>query len=49
MVEAAKGRGFTHALIVDGDEVIEPALLEAMLKVAESGLAERVYVEMKTQ
>src|SRR5687768_8374422 len=47
-VEAARERGFTHALIVDGDEVIEASLLEAMLKVAEAGLAERIYVEMDT-
>jgi len=47
-VAAARERGFTHALIVDGDEVIEPSLLEAMLKVAENGLAERVFVEMDT-
>ena len=47
-LEAARERGFTHALIVDGDEVIEPSLLDAMLGVAEAGLAERIYCEMDT-
>jgi hypothetical protein len=41
-------RGFTHALIPDGDEVIEPKLLETLLKVAEAGIADRVYVEWDT-
>src|ERR671930_158842 len=36
-------RGCTHALIPDGDEVIEPALLAALLQIAVGELAERVY------
>ncbi len=40
--------GFTHALIPDGDEVIEPALLETLLKIAKEDLADRVYVEWDT-
>ncbi len=41
-------RGYTHALIPDGDEVIEPALLAALTKVAAEGLADRVHVEWDT-
>jgi GT2 family glycosyltransferase/tetratricopeptide (TPR) repeat protein len=41
-------RGFTHALIPDGDEVIEPRLLQSLVHIAEAGLAERVYVEWDT-
>lgn len=40
--------GFTHALIPDGDEIIEPNLLGALTKIAESELADRVYVEWDT-
>jgi glycosyltransferase involved in cell wall biosynthesis len=36
--------GYTHALIPDGDELIEPELLESLVKIAQDGLAERVYV-----
>jgi GT2 family glycosyltransferase/Tfp pilus assembly protein PilF len=41
-------KGFTHALIPDGDEVIEPRLLQSLMDIAEKGLAERVYVEWDT-
>jgi GT2 family glycosyltransferase/tetratricopeptide (TPR) repeat protein len=40
--------GYTHALIPDGDEIIEPLLLETLLKIAETELAERVYVHWDT-
>ncbi|MCE9558044.1 MAG: glycosyltransferase [Armatimonadetes bacterium] len=43
-----KERGFTHCLIPDTDEVIEPELLTALLKLAESDLADRVYVQNDT-
>ncbi len=39
---------FTHALIPDGDEIIEPALLESLAEIASAGLAERVYVHWDT-
>lgn len=41
-------RGFTHALIPDGDEIIEPALLQTLTKIAANELAERVYVHWDT-
>ncbi len=37
-------QGYTHALIPDGDELIEPKLLESLVKIAQDDLAERVYV-----
>ena len=43
-----KGQGFTHAVIVDGDEIIESSLLDAMLEVVKYGFAERIYVYMDT-
>lgn len=43
-----KDLGFTHALIPDSDEVIEHGLLDALLKIVESDLADRVYVEWDT-
>ncbi|RYG48208.1 glycosyltransferase, partial [bacterium] len=41
-------RGFTHALLIDSDEVVEPELLANLLKIAEGGLAEQVHVELDT-
>ncbi len=41
-------RGCTHALIPDGDEIIEPELLHALTQIAASELAERVYVQWDT-
>jgi hypothetical protein len=41
-------QGFSHALIPDGDEVLEPELLEALIHIAENELADRVYVEWDT-
>ncbi len=40
--------GFTHALIPDSDEVIEPVLLETLVQIAEQDLADRVYAEWDT-
>lgn len=40
--------GFSHALTPDGDEIIEPALLASLIKIAEDDLADRVYVELDT-
>lgn len=41
-------KGFTHVLIPDGDELIEPRLLDAALKIAENDLADRLSVEWDT-
>ena len=41
-------QGYTHALIPDGDEIIEPALLHALTRIAASELAERVYIHWDT-
>jgi glycosyltransferase involved in cell wall biosynthesis len=41
-------KGFTHAFIPDGDEIIEERLLQRIVRVAEQDLADRVYVEWDT-
>ena len=41
-------RGYTHALIPDGDEIIAPALLRHLVQIAASDLADRVYVHWDT-
>lgn len=41
-------RGYTHAFIPDGDEIVEPGLLQSLLRVAEHALADRVSVYMDT-
>lgn len=43
-----RSRDYGTILIPDGDEVIEPALLEAVLKLAENGAAEQIHVSMQT-
>lgn len=43
-----KSLGFTHALIPDGDEVIEPELLISLIEIAHADLADRVYIEWET-
>lgn len=40
--------GFTHALIADTDEVYERQFIDHLVKVADHGLAERVYAEWDT-
>lgn len=47
-IQTLKDRGYTHALVVDSDEVYEPELVEAILKVADSDLADRVRCVMDT-
>lgn len=47
-IEHLKSLGFTHALIPDTDEIIEPQLLETLVKIAENELADRVYVHWDT-
>ena len=43
-----KSRGFQHVLIPDGDEVIEPKLLDNLVRFAEADLADRIYIEWDT-
>lgn len=40
--------GFTHSIIADSDEIVEPQLLEHLIRIAEGELADRVYVEWDT-
>ncbi|MGC4044862.1 MAG: glycosyltransferase [Armatimonas sp.] len=40
--------GFTHAIILDGDELLDEPLLNVLLKVAEHELSERVYTYLDT-
>ena len=47
-IEHLTSLGFTHALIPDTDEIIEPQLLQTLLKIAENELADRVYVHWDT-
>lgn len=47
-LQALREKGYTHALIPDGDEIIEPPLLHALLQIAAVELAERVYVHWDT-
>ena len=47
-MQIALKRGYKYALIPDGDEVIEPKLLDTLTKLAGSGVVERVYVHMDT-
>jgi GT2 family glycosyltransferase len=39
---------FTHGIMPDGDELLEPSLLEMLVRIAEEGLAERVTVDFDT-
>ncbi len=41
-------RGVRHALIPDGDEIVEPRLLDSLLNVAAMDLADRICVQMDT-
>ena len=43
-----RSRGFQHVLIPDGDEVIEPKLLDHLVRFAEADLADRIYIEWDT-
>ena len=47
-LSALKKRGFQHVLIPDGDEVIEPQLLDHLIRFAEADLADRIYIEWDT-
>jgi len=40
--------GFGYVLVPDGDEIIEPRLLDALLSIAQNGLADRVHIEWDT-
>ncbi len=46
--EHLRSLGFTHALIPDGDEIIEPGLLNSLLSLAEGNLADQVAVHWDT-
>lgn len=48
IVKDLKERGFEYLLIPDGDEIIEARLLETLVKIAQMGIADRVYVEWDT-
>ena len=47
-LQLAEERGFEFAITLDSDEILEPPLLENLLQVAASNLAERVYIEWNT-
>jgi GT2 family glycosyltransferase/tetratricopeptide (TPR) repeat protein len=47
-IQIAVKRGFKYALIPDGDEVFEPKLLQTLIKLADSDIAERVHAHMDT-
>lgn len=47
-LEHLRAQGFSHALIPDGDELVEPGLLKALLSVAKEDLADVVRVDMDT-
>lgn len=40
--------GYTHALLPDGDEIIEPKLLDTLLTIAENDLADTVTIRWDT-
>ncbi len=43
-----RSRGFKFCLIPDGDEILEPELVQNLVRLAKAGVAERVYVHMDT-
>lgn len=47
MVEL-EGEGYTHALLLDSDEIIEPGLLDSLIKTAQMDLADKVRCYMDT-
>src|SRR6185295_4412659 len=47
-IKECKVRGYRHAMIPDGDEVMEPKLLDTLIKIATDEIADRVYVEWDT-
>jgi GT2 family glycosyltransferase len=47
-LKAALERGYSHALTIDSDEILEPELLGNLLRTAEQNFAERVYIEWNT-
>ena len=46
--EHMRAKGYDFVFTPDGDEVIEPRLLETLIKLAEARIAERFYVHMDT-
>jgi len=47
-LEEMKARGHRHVLVPDGDEIIEPALLETLARLAEADIADVTRVSMET-
>jgi hypothetical protein len=47
-LKVAKDRGYSHALTLDSDEILEPRLLQNLLRIAETDFAERVFIEWDT-
>lgn len=47
-LQAVRDKGYKYAFTPDGDEVIEPSLLQAMLRIAEGDLADRVMCHFDT-
>lgn len=47
-LQELRRRGYTFVLTPDGDEVIEPALLDSMLRIAKGDLADRVMCHFDT-
>ena len=48
MIAHMRGLGVSYVLIPDSDEIPEPKLLESLLGIAQSGLADRVRVRIDT-
>ncbi len=44
----AKERGYEYALIPDGDEIIEPKLLDKLIKIADAGISDIARAHMDT-
>lgn len=44
----AANAGYTHAIIADSDELLEPVLRDHLNRIAEADLADRVYVTIDT-
>ena len=47
-LEELRQRGYSHAITPDGDEIVEPELLETLLRIAGADLADRVYIHWNT-
>ena len=43
-----KEHGYKHVIVIDGDEILEPRLLEALVKIAKEDMADLVRCRMTT-